>query len=93
MTREEAYDSKVNPLMAQIIAICKEHGIPMLCSFYLADEHNETLACTSALLSDDLEPPESFLEAYEWLKPQNNSMLMITTRDKDNKITNMTAVL
>lgn len=35
MDKEEAYDSKINPLMARIIAICKEHKIPMVASFGL----------------------------------------------------------
>lgn len=30
---EAVYDEKINPLMAQVIAICNEHRIPLLCSF------------------------------------------------------------
>lgn len=78
MTREESYDSKINPLMAQIIAICQEHGIAMLCSFYLGDD----IACTSALLDDKLEPPQCFLDALERIRPRSGSGVVITTRDK-----------
>lgn len=31
--KETVYDEQINPLMAQIIAICKEHKIPMVASF------------------------------------------------------------
>jgi hypothetical protein len=30
---EAVYDEKINPLMAQIIDICKEHRMPLVCSF------------------------------------------------------------
>lgn len=33
---ETVHDEKISPLMRQIIAICKEHGIPVLASFLYA---------------------------------------------------------
>lgn len=30
---EAVYDEKIRPLMEQIIAVCEEHRIPLLCSF------------------------------------------------------------
>lgn len=33
MNKEQIYDEKISPLMKQIIAICKEHGIAMLMDF------------------------------------------------------------
>lgn len=30
---ESVYDEKISPLMTQIIAICKEHNMPMVASF------------------------------------------------------------
>lgn len=49
---ESVYDEQINPLMAQIIAICKEHNIPFVASFAYAqqDEDEEdggTDLCTS----------------------------------------------
>jgi hypothetical protein len=35
--REPIYDAQIAPLMTQIIAICKEHGIPMAATFRLND--------------------------------------------------------
>lgn len=34
--REAAYDEHISPLMTQVIALCKEHKIPLLASFDLA---------------------------------------------------------
>jgi hypothetical protein len=45
---ESVYDKQINPLMAQIIAICKEHNLPFVASFqYSADG-----ACTSGFLPE-----------------------------------------
>lgn len=52
MTREEAYDTKISPLMTQIIAICKEHDIPAFASFQYNDDRDgddEARHCTTVL--------------------------------------------
>ena len=43
--KEAVYDEQIAPLMAQILAVCKEHGIPMVASFEYAPEQ----LCTSAI--------------------------------------------
>ena len=94
MTREEAYDEFINPLMAQILAICTDHKIPMLAAFGLESEADEGLCCTSAMLDKEWNPPEEFLAAFEHVKPKPPpKMLMITTRDKDGKVVGMEAIL
>jgi tRNA(His) 5'-end guanylyltransferase len=45
---EKAYDERIFPLMAQIIAICKERRIPMIASFAYAND-DEVHHCTTAL--------------------------------------------
>lgn len=47
MTKEEIYDSQINPLMVQIIEICKQHELPFACQF-VVDEAVGTL-CTSCM--------------------------------------------
>ena len=49
--RERVYDEHIEPLIGQVIALCKEHKIPTLMSFEL-DEHPENgpLHCTTALI-------------------------------------------
>ncbi len=76
MSKESIYDERINPLMAQIIEICKEHKIAMLADFMLDDD----LKCTSALLADDFEPSESQIKAYDLLKPKRTFALAETTQ-------------
>lgn len=40
MTKEEAYDQFVSPLMTQIIAVSKEHDIPMVAVFEITDDRS-----------------------------------------------------
>jgi len=38
MEKEKIYDDQINPLMAQIIAICKKHEIPFFATFQYSDD-------------------------------------------------------
>jgi hypothetical protein len=42
--KEHLYDTKVSPLVRQLLAVCEEHGIPMFATFQFSD----TGFCTSA---------------------------------------------
>ena len=66
MTKEEIYDEQINPLVGQILTICKEHKIAMIADFALGAEN---FHCTSALLSPKFEPLDTQLKALEILKP------------------------
>lgn len=49
-SKEDVYDEKISPLMQQIIAICKEHNIPMVALFQYADsEENGPAFCKTTL--------------------------------------------
>lgn len=61
--KEAVYDAEINPLMAQIIAICQEHGIAMLASFAIPTPESDSLRCTSALPDESGNTPEDFLRA------------------------------
>ena len=52
MDKEQVYDTEINPLMAQIIAICKRAGISMFATFAIPTESNPDLCC-STRLSDE----------------------------------------
>ena len=65
--KEQVYDDQINPLMAQIIAICKEHKIAFIANFRL----DEDLACTSADLRDSHQPSNAQLRALAILNPQS----------------------
>lgn len=72
MTKEEAYDDEIYPLMDKIIEICKRERIAFLADFeldYLEDDPDNKLLCTTALLTDEYEPREAMLQALLLLKP------------------------
>ena len=56
MNKEQIHDTKIGPLMDQIIAICEEHKIAMLASFALPVDDNPGLGCITLLLTDEYEP-------------------------------------
>ena len=53
MNKEQVYDEKINPLMAQINDICLEHGIEMIANFFLPTEEKQSLQSTSSLPDED----------------------------------------
>lgn len=71
--RELAYDEHISPLMTQIIALCREHSIPMLASFELdyEEEHGGALHCTTFLVNDnDMRPSDDRLaRARQCIQP------------------------
>lgn len=89
MTQEDIYDRDIDSLMARILAICKEHKIAMIASFSL----DGVMCCTSALLTDDYDAPDSFMLALAAIKPPDGTPLHITTRDNDGVITRVETIL
>ena len=79
-TKEEIYDEQINPLMAQIIAICKEHNIAHVCSFSLDDDG---LMCTTCNTSDETDPPDELRECVRLLHPDARNPLMLTVEKAD----------
>ncbi|TSP14027.1 hypothetical protein [Cupriavidus campinensis] len=70
VNKEAIYDDLISPLMAQIIAICKEHKLAMVASFHCEnpdDEDSKDLVCTTALTADDFEPPARFKQCLNVL--------------------------
>lgn len=55
--KERAYDDLVSPMMAQVIALCKEHKINMAAQFALdPNEEGNALFCTTCL--HDVDPDD-----------------------------------
>lgn len=46
---EQAYDEEMAPLVAKLIAIAKERGIPLLVSAGMLDEDGEHMGCTTLI--------------------------------------------
>lgn len=77
--KETIYDEQIEPLMAEIIRICKEHKIAMLADFALgADEDGDDLFCSTQILTDDCEPPAKYWAAAKHLRPKAASVVAIT---------------
>ncbi len=89
-TKEEVYDARISPLMAQIIAICREHKIAHVCAFTLDVE--EGLCCISANTSEGFEPEERLLAAARALyrNPQTSTL---TIRDGDGNAKEIVSIL
>lgn len=68
-TKEQIYDEEINPLMAQILEICKRHKIPMLATFSTPSEDDPGLFVTSFLLDPEWGTPSEFAEAARVIKP------------------------
>ena len=48
--KEAIYDEKISPLMAQIIALCNQHGIPVVARFQICDtEESGPGYCTTVI--------------------------------------------
>lgn len=92
--KEDAYDENIAPLMTQIIAMCKEHKIPVVASFGLdKDENGEHLLCTTALASDDYDPPAHFARCAAIMRQERTSPMMVTVRDGDGNVKESHAIL
>ncbi len=76
LTKEEAYDAKIYPLMAQIMDICHEHKIPMVASFTL--DIDNAVHATSAILREDYQPHECLIRARNALFAKQPSRLAVT---------------
>jgi len=95
VNKEEIYDDQISPLMEQIINICKKNNIAMLMSFSIPTEDDPDLACTTAIVSDECDPPGSLLRAYETVMGRSPGMpnMMITTKNENGETVGMTAVI
>lgn len=92
MNKEQIYDEQIAPLMTQIIEICQKHGIAMLASYAIPAPEDPGLMCTTHLADGDGVMP--FAGAHGFIRRYGSPPpLMLTTRDTEGKVTNMTAVI
>ena len=85
--KEAFYDERISPLMAQIIALCKEAKINMVADFSLGydEEAEETLFCTTCLPSldpDDEEGVGRMNRAHAALRPRSSFVAFTITTTK-----------
>lgn len=81
---EHVYDEKIAPLMTQIIAICKEHKLPMFATFLYAnsDEEGDGL-CTTNLMFPERPIPEPLLGLIDIVR---RPALRLKVKNKDGQI-------
>ena len=96
MSKEHVYDMQIEPLMTQIIAICKMHGVAMLASFAIHGEggagSENSLYCTTHLPAELGIYDPVLVRGLEAVKPRRLSGMMIKMVEPDGKTT-ITAVL
>ena len=83
-TKEDVYDEQIAPLMSKIIAICKEHDIPVVAQFQYANTEEEAALCTTTIVGERGDPSIRKLAAL--MSPQAPVVLAETiTTDADGK--------
>lgn len=92
MNKEQIYDSQINPLMAQMLEICKANKIAMLATFALPTPEDVDLCCTSQLPDETGKLPHPLAEASSVILGRGRSPLMLTTQHADGSKT-LTAIL
>jgi hypothetical protein len=90
MNKEGIYDTQINPLMNQIISICREHKIAMLADFSL----DKDLRCTTTLLSEEYHPTDEQLAALECIKPHRTFAMseVVSTKPDGSKHITLTRI-
>ena len=77
--KEQIYDAQINPLMAQIITICGQAGIAMVCSFAIPTKEDADLCCTSILPDETGKNTSLHLQALRILRGDRPTLHMRTT--------------
>lgn len=93
LNKEQVYDTLLNPLVAQIIAICKEHGISHAMHFEIAHPGEEGLLVTTAIPDGDKKYTQHMAEVvYVMRNGLPKPTLNLTTTHADGSKT-LTAVV
>jgi hypothetical protein len=78
---EDVYDNEISPLMTQIIEICNEHKIPMLCDFiYKNDEDSGLGLCTTLLNGHENRSIQILRDANRAINSTGHSMAITITK-------------
>jgi hypothetical protein len=98
VNKEEIYDSQISPLMLQIIAITKAHGIAMIASFDIAHdgegpngEDCSSLVCSTHLPDGEGSVNERFNQANQVIsqgrRSHSSPVMHLTTVNPDGSKT------
>lgn len=90
--KEQVYDEEISPLMLEIVAICKAHGIAMLANFFIPTLENESLQVLTNLPDETGNVPDIHAAAVRMIMPSSPEPIMLTTEHSDGSVT-MTAII
>ena len=77
--KEDIYDNEIAPLMKDIIAICKKHEIPMLCSFtYEYCEDKGVGTCETLVGNDGERHNEKLISALKEIRKNDSCITAVT---------------
>lgn len=96
MNKEQAYDDKINPLMAQIIEICHEHKIAMVASFAIPTEDDADLFCSTSTVDENEEYPfhlKDMKQAVDNARRGGSGPMLMMTVEKEDGTKEITAVV
>jgi len=96
VTREQAYDEHISPLMKKIITLCKKHDIQLVAAFCLedaADPASEGMLCKTVILPNPTGNDERLVRMRDILYPRGTPPLHVTARNAAGEVTKMIAVL
>jgi hypothetical protein len=83
MTKEGIYDNEIQPLMAQIIEICKQNGIAMIANFVCPSDEDDGLQALTMLPDESGKHPANHKEALYCIRPASRPPMMLTTTHAD----------
>jgi hypothetical protein len=82
---ESVYDEQISPLMQQIIAICNEHQMPMVCSFAFENcEERGVGDCTTILNAYEGRVHMPFNKAFSQIRGGNNFIAAFAIKSVTN---------
>jgi hypothetical protein len=79
--KERAYDEKIAPLVTEILALCKEHGIALTATFFLDGE----TTCSTHYEGDHETPPAMLRMGYYLIQARNNFDAFVIAMSRDGR--------
>ncbi|MCF7964194.1 MAG: hypothetical protein K9L79_01505 [Methylobacter tundripaludum] len=92
MNKEQIYDEQISPLVGQILAICKEHGIAWIANFAIPTEEDDSLQVLTNWPDENGKFPDNHQAAVRVIRPFNPGPMMLTTEHSDGSVT-LTAII
>jgi hypothetical protein len=93
---EAVYDEQIQPLMEKIVAICKEHKLPVFASFlYANDPEGDADFCTTNVMPEEWNRPipGEMLKLVDVIYPHRVPPLRLTVKNADGQTTEETIIL